>query len=538
MADRPDTGPLLRRAQALRDAGLHDEAELALGDAARQFPDSEQVAVARASLASVRRDWGAAESRWAAARGRFPENPWCHLGSINALRGAGRAGNVAELIAAATAALEVARQRGLGAPEVCRTEFEIARVASDWPGLRDAAARLVDCGGALTAPMHLAVAQACLHLGELDAAKHSAEAALALDPALVEAWIVRAQAATGVGDGETALACYRALVRVAPNAFRWRLKLVQLLGWLGRVPEALDELAGLRFDHPSNPMVRSFLRGYRWDAPPATGADARHGATARTEPDLPKDDLIDRIAEHVPAAGRRVRPLLDADPRRDVIVAEAAGADAAVLLFTGTSDELWMPLLLFDQYLATHRITAVYLKDFHRLRYLRGIVSLGDDVATTAAALRELTARMGVKRLYTLGNCVGGFAAIRYGVELGAERVLAFSPPTQIAPETPLQLEEGRRFMKRRLEMLVDPDLTDLAPYLRNRRFGGDIQIMYEQDDPRDAVQALRLTGLPGVRLRPLPAVSGRSLTRFAADNEDFAAWLGAGLDVPAEVAS
>ena len=66
-----------------------------------------------------------------------------------------------------------------------------------------------------------------------------------------------------------------------------------------------------------------------------------------------------------------------------------AGADAAVLLFTGTSDELWMPLLLFDQYLATHRITAVYLKDFHRLRYLRGIVSLGDDVATTAAALRD-----------------------------------------------------------------------------------------------------------------------------------------------------
>jgi hypothetical protein len=187
-----------------------------------------------------------------------------------------------------------------------------------------------------------------------------------------------------------------------------------------------------------------------------------------------------------------------------------------------------MPLPIFDRYLATLDITAVYLKDFKRLRYLRGIQSLSEDFQGTLAALRDLLNRLGVKRLCTIGNCDGGFAAIRYGVELCAYRIIAFSAPTYSPHDSLTKIEQARNFMRNRLAANVPPDMIDLRPFLEARRHDAEIELFYEEEDTRDRIQALHLSGLPGIRLHPQPGQSNHHLLRrLTVSTEDFRGMLG-----------
>jgi len=198
-----------------------------------------------------------------------------------------------------------------------------------------------------------------------------------------------------------------------------------------------------------------------------------------------------------------------------------------------------MPLAIFDRYLAPLNVTAIYLKDFNRLRFLRGIQSLSNDYAGTLAALRDLLNRYAVKRLCTIGNCDGGFAAVRYGVELCAERIVAFSAPTYSPQDALTKIEQARNFMRNRLAAKVPGDMIDLKPFLESRRYRAQIALFYEEEDDRDRPQALHLKGLPGIRLHPQPGLSNHHLLRrLALSRQNFRSMLAEllGLETPANI--
>jgi tetratricopeptide (TPR) repeat protein len=529
----PDYAPAyLGIGNAFREAARLEDAECAFAAGVARFADNEPLTIAWASLANLRRDWPAALDRWSLARTRFPINPWCYLGSINALRGAGHSDPLESLAAEAKTALAEAKVRGLDVAAALRVELEIAKALLEWEAVKRCSERIIAREAHPSANILLSLAQACFRLEDPVGADSAAERALSADPSLTGAWIVRLQVATQKGDGETALKCYRALVELNPGVVRWRLKLAQLLSWLGRVKESLAELDRVRAQWPNDPMVKVFLRNYGSEGEGNQASAIAPNGRAEHDPDFAKEKDLEAIAGQAPDAALRLRPLLVPDAERDVLIAEMPGAEAAVFVFTGTNDEVSMPLELFDRYLSTLPFTAIYLKDFKRLRFLQGIESLGADLPTTLEALQSKLARLGVKRLCTLGNCVGGFAAIRYGVELEADRIVAFSPPTCSPVETPIKLEEGRRFMKARLEANVSRDLTDLQPFLSGRRQSAWIELFYEDPDPRDRAAAQRLLGLPGVHLRPQMELSYRLLRRLAASNPDFLRLLGDSLAV------
>ena len=515
-------------AHALRNLGRYDEAEVTLGEGVERFPDDEQIAMARGWLANARHDWPAALSRWEAVRRRFPDNPWCYLGNINALRGAGCVDQVGSLLDAADSALIAAKQRGLDAAAASVLELEIAKARLDWPAMQRSAKKIIACEAMPSAQVFLALAQACWHLGDPDEADRAASRASSADPTLVEAVVIRAWAATERGDGEAALSCYRTLAELNPGAARWPLKVVQLLNWLGRVKEAVSELENVRKRWPIDPMVRMFARNYG----PAGVMDlsSANAATfpAEGDPDRAEQEEFQTLADKAPSPAEQVRPLIVADPECDVLMAKVNEAETAVLVFTGSNDAVSMPLPIFDHYLATLNITVVYLKDFNRLRFLRGIQSLSENYQGTLAALRDMLRRLGVKRLCTIGNCDGGFAAIRYGVELRAERILTFGASTYIPQNSFMKIEQARNFMRNRLAAKVPGDMVDLKPFLQAAPPGAQIELFYEEEDPRDRVQALHLEGLPGVRLHPKPGLSNHHLLRrLALSHENFRGMLG-----------
>jgi tetratricopeptide (TPR) repeat protein len=496
---------------ALREAGRHDEAEFTLAQAAEQFPEHEQIAIARAWLANARRDWPTAISRWESFRVRFPDNPWGCLGHIHALRGAGRVDQVDPLLGVLDSLVAAAK---LDPPSLRRLQLEVAKARLDWAAVRQAARALLT--GEATPQAWLSLAQACWHLGDRDEADTAASQAIALDPNLADAVVVRAWVATDRGDAETALSCYRRLVELNPGTVRWSLKVIQLLNRLGFVKEALAELEDVRGRWPADPMVRMFLQNYGPAASLAAGLPEH-------DPNHAEQDPLRVIADKAPAMSEHRRSLIVPDPERDVLPAPVAHAQAAVLIFTGSNDAVSMPLTLFDRYLATLEITAIYLKDFRRLRFLLGIQSLGDDYPGTLSALREFLRREGVKRVCTIGNCDGGFAAIRYGVELGADRIVTFGAPTHRPQDALSRIEQARNFMHQRLAAKAPQEMMDLKPFLEGREHSSQIELFYEAEDARDRVQALHLAGLPGVTLHPQPGLSNHYLLReLALRSRDF----------------
>jgi tetratricopeptide (TPR) repeat protein len=77
-------------AQALSMIGRVDDAESLLEAGQQRLPNDAAVFVDHAHMAELRRDWLALESRCAALRERFPDEPWPYAGGAMALRNLGR----------------------------------------------------------------------------------------------------------------------------------------------------------------------------------------------------------------------------------------------------------------------------------------------------------------------------------------------------------------------------------------------------------------------------------------------------------------
>ena len=178
-------------------------------------------------------------------------------------------------------------------------------------------------------------------------------------------------------------------------------------------------------------MVRLLALSFGPDQPVISATPA--GRTAN--PADTEEEELRVLAAKAPGDDALKRPLMVEDASRDVIIAEAPGTATAVLVFTAANDRVTFPLQILDRFLAAHGVTAIYIKDFQRLRFLNGVRSLGDNYERSIAAIREMVARLGARRICTIGNCEGGFASIRYGVDLGADRIIACKAPTYVTPD-------------------------------------------------------------------------------------------------------
>jgi len=150
----------------------------------------------------------------------------------------------------------------------------------------------------------------------------------------------------------------------------------------------------------------------------------------------------------------------------------------------------------FGGILARLRVNKVLTVDPRRLWYLAGIEGLGtvDEVATQFRQLRE---ELRCRRVICCGNSSGGFAAILFGVLIGAEQVLAISPQVDLSDFDNLRVPANRARMRRA------PDLAaryrDLRGVVAAGRGRTRISIHYAALNRWDRFHCRRLEGLPGV---------------------------------------
>jgi tetratricopeptide (TPR) repeat protein len=510
----------LGAANALRAAGRLDEAELLLSEAARRFPDHAGIAVAGAAAASERRDWAEALARWDRVRRLLPNQVQAYLGILDALNEMGRLEEAATLLGAAQEALVHARQAGRDEAAADRLELAIARAGKNWPAVRRIIERLLAGQAYPSARLYLQLAFACRHMNDRQSAEAAARRALALDPNLESAVLIIAWAATEAGDGETALRHYRELARIAPDNPRWAFEAMRLLYFMGRLGEAWDELQRARHRWPNDPLFRIWMLNHGLHEPPTVAAGTRDqpgaGGLAHLEQEMRE------LIEAAPRDGELRRAVIADDRDEDVIIGDAGSGAVAVIIFTGPHDHVTMPLPVFDRYLAALGVTAIYLKDFARLMYRRGVRSLGDADATLAA-LRSLAQSLGADRTCAIG--VATAAAIRYGVQLEADRIVCFGAPTSRAL-APVSAESVRNIIAQRLDRELSGFERNLKGFLESRRCSSKIELVYAEGMAIDKAHAEHLAGLPGVTLRPQIGTGDHAVLRWLAKRRQLSATL------------
>jgi hypothetical protein len=209
------------------------------------------------------------------------------------------------------------------------------------------------------------------------------------------------------------------------------------------------------------------------------------------------DSLKDQVSVELPETLKPVSFL--ANGRSDILF----------LAFAGLNLGVGIPQFEFQRALSQHQAPGYFIKDFHQAWYQQGLLGLTEDLAQTREHLRQLVVGHGARTLVTVGVSTGGYAAILFGCWLGAARVLAFSPQTNV----------NRRVSARFAQLDTPVDLLrkgetmpDLRAVVAETTEAPEITLIYGASNRYDAFQAQRLEGLDKVRLVAVEGTDSHSM--------------------------
>ena len=151
-------------------------------------------------------------------------------------------------------------------------------------------------------------------------------------------------------------------------------------------------------------------------------------------------------------------------------------------------------------------VKKAFFTDIDQVWYQKGVRGIGEGVEEVADFIRDVADREGVRRIITVGNSMGGYAAILFGVLAGAEVALAFSPQTNLTKHHytafPERLDkvyglQGQHHPYLRLCRIVDEYNRDTL-----------ISVHFAHYFPKDRRNASDLWGATGVKLHGYPMMS------------------------------
>ena len=176
-----------------------------------------------------------------------------------------------------------------------------------------------------------------------------------------------------------------------------------------------------------------------------------------------------------------------------------APADTAIVFFNAVHavdvDALWEGLPITT----TPLVHRVWLRDRRASFYLRGVQGLGDSFPETVSALRRMLVRLGARRLVTVGSSSGGWAALTFGILLGADVILGFGAPTTGLPEHVREIGDHRapvEYQQLVADNALDPSFVDSRKLLEHAERVPEVHLYYDRTHEIDSRHALHLEGV------------------------------------------
>ena len=185
------------------------------------------------------------------------------------------------------------------------------------------------------------------------------------------------------------------------------------------------------------------------------------------------------------------------------------GSDTVVLFFNALNG---MPDTLLTSLINQHDVSSISFCDLQRLLYLNGISVLADNYTDTLSAIRSMLPAS-TKKLLCIGGSAGGYAAIRYGLDLGADAVLGFGAPTNITERFTRNDGRGKAVVRRLVKHVPDKTI-DLRELILSADKPPKITLWYGEDMPQDKMHAENLRGLDTVELNAVTGFDGHEIVQ------------------------
>ena len=186
-------------------------------------------------------------------------------------------------------------------------------------------------------------------------------------------------------------------------------------------------------------------------------------------------------------------------------------SEVMLIAFGGLQGQLGMPAFEFFRSTAGLRVKRLFVRDLHQAWYHLGIPGHGDGLPSSAQSLLALAHEHGARRIVLVGNSAGGYAALVYGVLMGADVAIAFAPQT-VVDTAVLAAWDDHRWDAEMAALHAsggyEPawgDLRDALPAARalpSARAGATAyEVYFDPAYEPDRLHAERVAAVPGLRL-------------------------------------
>lgn len=179
-----------------------------------------------------------------------------------------------------------------------------------------------------------------------------------------------------------------------------------------------------------------------------------------------------------------------------------AGSSKVIIVFTGLALRFWLSLMVLHSFLKRLDTHIIYLADLRQLLYFDGLGSIAKGYDGLLVALRERTRSLGITDIHVMANSAGGFAALRYAMDLQAKSFLGISIRTDLSDQSPLPT--GAYFKRKVLRNAAPHMFVDMKPLLAKSRWPERIILYCGEKNPIDPHHAQHLADLPNVEITML----------------------------------
>lgn len=241
-------------------------------------------------------------------------------------------------------------------------------------------------------------------------------------------------------------------------------------------------------------------------------------------PNLAWGQNVAELIARIPPVDPEAPPFSD-DLSKAMNVIARDGADTAILVFGGGRDRVGMPPPMLHRWLSIPPASLIYLRDPLRLAYLGGVPDAGADMATTIASLRTLIQELGASRVICYGNSIGGYGALRYGLELGANAVFSMAGLVNLQGRfnAGLHYDESAQ----RIEAAFPEAELDLRELYRSTKSPPATWIVYGEHNWDDRIHAEYMAGVDGITLTQIGGSKDHNVAAELIRAGQFQAFLG-----------
>lgn len=206
---------------------------------------------------------------------------------------------------------------------------------------------------------------------------------------------------------------------------------------------------------------------------------------------------------------------------REGVLKDISGKKNLLVTFGGIQQGIGIPVYEFFNSVQSLDCDKLYFRDFEQAWYQKGVDDVLRSTEDVTRYIAEITSRHPYKRICFLGNSMGAYAAILFGLKLNVDHIIGFAPQTFFDRKSRWLNRDFRwkaqiNAIYKSQKLHTNYDLRNI--FNDNSETSTVVDIFFSPKHRLDRIHAERLKQFSSVTLHPIDE-GGHSVVKAARDS-------------------